>query len=192
MSPLPASKVTTRSAEPPAAGVQPLAPGRHRVQFTADRPLLDRLERLRDLLGIAERDMARVIDAAVTEKLQRLEARRFALTATPRRNLGGTDTRAANRHVPAAVRRAVFRRDGGQCRFVDRQGRRCPARSGLELHHRHPYACGGDHTVDNVQLMCRAHNRCVAELDFGRPRASPPASARRTPPGWRRPSTGTS
>jgi len=137
--------LTTLSDDELIQRLQALA-GRTRA---AEADLLRHLgEVVRDLLGMAERDMARMIDAAVTEKLQRLEARRFALTATPRRTLGGTDTRAANRHVPAAVRRAVFRRDGGQCRFVDRQGRRCPARSGLELHHRHPYACGGDHAVD--------------------------------------------
>jgi 5-methylcytosine-specific restriction endonuclease McrA len=158
----------TRTAEATAASVQPLAPGRYRVQFTADVGLREKLERLLDLLGVAERDLARAIDAAVTDKLQRLEARRFAQTATLRRTPSKTPTRAGSRSAPAAVRRAVFRRDGGQCRFVDRQGRRCPARRGLEFHHRHPYACGGDHAIDNVQLLCRTHNRYVAELDFGR------------------------
>lgn len=108
-----------------------------------------------------------MIDAAVTEKLQRPEARRFAATANPRQSLKDADTRARHRHLPAAVRRTVYRRDDGQCRFVDRQGRRCPARRGLEFHHRRPFAMGGDHAVDNLQLMCRRHNRYVGELDFG-------------------------
>ncbi len=37
---------------------------------------------------------------------------------------------------------------------------------GLQLHHRHPYGYGGDHSVDNVALPCRAHNRFLAEIDY--------------------------
>jgi len=154
-------------AAPRAAVVEPLSPGRYRVQFTVDRGLRDKLERLGRLLGVTERDLARVIDAAVTEKLQRLESRRSAEATRPRQALEAADTRPRNRHVPAAVRRAVYRRDGGQCRFVDRRGRRCPARDGLELHHQRPFAMGGDHAVDNLRLMCGTHNRYIGEIDFG-------------------------
>lgn len=35
---------------------------------------------------------------------------------------------ARQRHIPAAVRRAVYERGGGRCRFVDAKGRRCTAR----------------------------------------------------------------
>ena len=67
-----------------------------------------------------------------------------------------------------AVRRAVYRRDGGRCRFVDAQGRRCPERHRLEFHHRYPFALGGGHDPGNICLMCPAHNRYLAELDYGR------------------------
>ncbi len=75
-----------------------------------------------------------------------------------------------SRHIPAAVRRAVDERDRRQCRYVDEQGRRCSARSGLEFHHRHPYGHGGGHTAENVSLLCRSHNRYLAEVDYGRER----------------------
>ena len=76
--------------------------------------------------------------------------------------------RPSSRHIPAAVRRAVYERDGGRCRYVDEQGRRCTARDGLEFHHRHPFAYGGDHDPDGMALMCRTHNGLLAEIDFGR------------------------
>jgi hypothetical protein len=113
--------------------------------------------------------LAAVLEAAVTEKLERLEARRFALTNHPRKGLADTDTTAASRYIPAAVRRAVRTRDGHQCRFVDASERRCEERRHLRYHHVHPYGMGGGHTVENLKLMCRRHDEYLAECDYGRP-----------------------
>ena len=42
----------------------------------------------------------------------------------------------ANRSIPAAVRREIWQRDGGRCRFVDpRTGRRCASRHLLQIDH---------------------------------------------------------
>jgi hypothetical protein len=114
------------------------------------------------------RSMAFIVEQAVTEKLQRLEARRFAQTQAPRKALSQSDAAPTTRHMPSAVKRAVFERDEGRCRYVDEQGRRCTARQGLEFHHRHPFGYGGDHSVPNIALMCRRHNGYLAELDYGR------------------------
>jgi 5-methylcytosine-specific restriction endonuclease McrA len=116
---------------------------------------------------VPDGDLAAIIENAVTEKLERLEARRFARTKAPRQRLSGSQTKPTSRHVPAAVRRAVRERDGGRCRFVDEQGRRCTARDGLEFHHRHPFALGGDHSPEGIALLCRTHNRYLAEVDYG-------------------------
>jgi 5-methylcytosine-specific restriction endonuclease McrA len=169
------------------ASVEPIAAGRYKVQFTASAELREKLERLRELMRSPQGDvcLAAVIEAAVDEKLKRLEARRVARTAKPRKTVAESDTHARSRHIPAAVRRAVWERDGGRCRFVGEKGRRCTARRGLEFHHRHPYGFGGDHSVENLQLACRTHNRYLAEIDYGnrpprrhptRPRPQPAAS----------------
>jgi HNH endonuclease len=50
---------------------------------------------------------------------------------------------------------------------MDGQGRRCTERNRLEFHHRHPYGLGGDHGLENIRLMCRAHNAYLAEHDYG-------------------------
>ena len=72
------------SVAPPArrAKVEPLAPARYKVQFTASAELRDRLERLQALMrsSVPDGDLATIIDQAVTERLERLEARRFAKT----------------------------------------------------------------------------------------------------------------
>ena len=96
-----------------------------------------------------------------------------------------TNGPSSTRHVPAAVRRAVYERDGGQCRYVDEQGRRCTARAGLEFHHRHPFVFSGDHSPANVSLLCRAHNGLLAEVDFGRDVAARNGRSRSGPRGLR-------
>ena len=104
----------------------------------------------------------------MTEKLERLEAKRFGKAKAPRKGLEETETSASSRYIPAAVKRAVCTRDQYQCTFVADDGRRCSERDGLEFHHRKPYGRGGDHSVDNVFLLCRCHNGYQAERDYGR------------------------
>jgi 5-methylcytosine-specific restriction endonuclease McrA len=168
---IPTVERTARPALAPLpAQVEPLSPARYRVQFTASAELKNKLERLAALMRreIPNGDLAAIIEGAVTEKLERLEARHFGKTTAPRKALADSNTSARSRHVPAAVRRAVHERDEGRCAFVDGEGRRCSERLRLELHHRHPFAMGGDHRASNVGLLCSAHNRYMAERDFGR------------------------
>ncbi|HEY8233836.1 MAG TPA: HNH endonuclease signature motif containing protein [Vicinamibacteria bacterium] len=157
------------------AVVEPLSPGRYKVQFTASAELHGQLERLAALMRseVPDGDIAAIIQRAVAEKLERLETRRFAKTATPRQatpRKTASDSHGSkpSRHIPAAVRRAVGARDGERCRFVDEQDRRCSERHGLEFHHRRPYGMGGDHSPENISLLCPAHNRYLAELDYGK------------------------
>ena len=151
------------------AVVEPLSPARYKIQFTAGAELREKLERLTALMRseVPNGDLAAIIERAVTEKLERLEARRFAQTPSPRKGLADTDTSPVSRHIPAAVRRAVRERDGDRCRYVDEHGRRCAARDRLEFHHRHPFGMGGDHDPGNISLVCSTHNRYLAERDYG-------------------------
>jgi 5-methylcytosine-specific restriction endonuclease McrA len=76
--------------------------------------------------------------------------------------------RRRGRYIRAAVRRAVWERDGGRCTYVDATGQRCRECSALELDHRDPYARGGPSTVQNLRLRCAVHNALTAEQEFGR------------------------
>jgi len=75
------------------------------------------------------------------------------LRATP----STTPNTEPRRRCPAAVARAVFLRDGRQCSYVSPDGRRCSARRCLELDHVNPRAVGGENTIENLRLRCRAH-----------------------------------
>jgi len=78
------------------------------------------------------------------------------------------DPTRRSRHIPAAVKREVWARDQGMCRFVGKDGRICGHTGLLEYHHRVPFAVGGETTVDQVSLRCAMHNRYEAEQYFGR------------------------
>ncbi|MCE9627449.1 MAG: HNH endonuclease, partial [Candidatus Eisenbacteria bacterium] len=70
-------------------------------------------------------------------------------------------------HIPARVRRAVWKRDGQQCSFVSEHGRRCTEKLRLELDHVVPVARGGKSTLENLRVLCRAHNMFFATLAYG-------------------------
>ena len=150
--------------------IQPLAPARYKVTFTASARFRDKLERLTALMrpSVPDGDLAAILEEAVTEKLERLESRRYGKTNAPRKTVEQTDTRPDSRYIPAPIRRAVCERDSDRCAFVDDRGRRCTEREGLEFHHRSPYGRDGDHSVENLCLMCHAHNAYLAELDYGK------------------------
>ncbi len=140
-----------RVVSPKPAGlrpVEPLAPARYKIQFTGNAQLKEKLERLQALRPNG--DLAAMIEEAVTEKLERLESKRFGKTKIPRKNLEQTDTSPSSRYIQAAVKRAVSERDG------------------LQFHHDDPYARGGDHSPDNIAMMCPTHNAYLAECDYGK------------------------
>ncbi len=146
--------------------VTPLAPQRYKVQFTASAGTVEKLRRAQNLLRhqIPDGDPAAIFDRALTALLASLAKQKLAATDRPR---GSRGTAPRSRHIPAAVKRAVWLRDGGRCAFVSRQGRRCTEDGFLEFHHIAPYAAGGETATENIQLRCRAHNGYEADLHFG-------------------------
>jgi hypothetical protein len=152
--------------------VRPLAEDSYELRVTVSAATREKLRRATDLLrhAIPEGDAAQVIDRALTVLLEDLARKKFAATTRPRPPRGGSSDLSASRtrHVPAHVKRAVWLRDGGRCAFVSRGARRCPEEGGLEFHHVRPYGVGGEATVDNIELRCRAHNDYEAERFYGR------------------------
>jgi len=70
--------------------------------------------------------------------------------------------------VAAKIRRQVWKRDEGRCAWIGADGRRCGSKWRLELDHIHPAALGGPSTLDNLRLLCGAHNDFHAQQTFGR------------------------
>ena len=145
--------------------VEPLAPAKYRMQITLDEEMHDDLTCLQDLMRreVPDGDPAEIVRQGLKMLRADREKKAFAGTVRPRPSEGSAPE---SRHVQAEVRRQVWRRDGGQCAFIGRDGRRCTERSYLEFHHVRAYALGGGKTAENISLRCRAHNAYEAERVF--------------------------
>ena len=149
-----------------AATIAPLSPDRYRVQVTIGGDTLEKLRLAKDLLrhAIPSGDDAR-FSTGLSPPSSRISPGRSSRRPTRPRPLGGR--RPGSRHIPAEIKRAVWLRDLGRCSFVGTTGRRCGERGFVEFHHVRPYAAGGEATLDNLQLRCRAHNAYEARAYFG-------------------------
>jgi len=155
---------------PPAADrarVAPLAPQRYGVQFTLDQAGHDLLRHVQNLLGnrVPPGDLAEVFVRALKAFAEQLEKQKFAATERPakKHRHAGPDSR----HIASDVKRKVWKRDKGQCTFVADNGKRCESRWDLEFDHEQEFARGGEATVANIRLRCRAHNQHAAERTYG-------------------------
>lgn len=154
--------------------------------FEVDDELLADLKRIRELWGNQDfsekevlRKMAKLVLSRIDPELKG-EARSEAKTGA-KRSVGAPKVIVAasgkedreeveaecppsefvtpeNRHIPAAVQRAVWKRDQGRCTYGF-SSQRCDSRYALQFDHLNEYAYGGAHTVDNLRLLCRAHHR---------------------------------
>jgi hypothetical protein len=195
----PSSAPSVPTLPPPARPrpvIETTSPERYRVQFTIGKKSHDTLRSLQALLRreIPDGDAGVIVERALALLLEKVEKSRFAATSRPRRSIRpGTGTTripdeartpvVRSRHIPNAVQRGAWRRDGGQCRFVSEDGVRCKERVFLEFHHGQAHALDGPATLDNISLRCRRHNQYEAELVFGRRASLGVREAKHSAPG---------
>lgn len=155
------------------------------LQLHIDGKLEAKLALARDLMSHANPtgDLAVVVERALDVLIEKLRARRFGQAKVPRKTAppsaphfgqakakpsSSRDVTRKRKHVPHEVRRLVAKRDEYCCSYVSPGGQRCGARAFLELDHERAWAKGGEDSVENLRLLCRAHNQFLAEREFGR------------------------
>jgi 5-methylcytosine-specific restriction endonuclease McrA len=145
--------------------IAPIAPERYTLQVTLHGSTCNKLRRAQELLGhaVPSGDVAEVLDRALELLVEKLERRKFG-AKNPRRERPVATTRC----ITVRTRNAVNERDGGRCTALDLKGQRCNSTKNIEYDHIIPVALGGKSTVDNLRLVCRAHNQAAAEQVFGR------------------------
>jgi hypothetical protein len=163
--------------------IVPLSADRSRLHVNVSRQFTRKLEAAREGLAhaIPHATMEQVLEAALDLLLEK-QARARALVKRPRTKLRETAPPAPSitapeplhrrtgprEAIPAAVRRAVWERDGGRCSWPLDGGGCCGSTHRLELDHLVPWARGGESTPANLRLVCAAHNRLGARHAFGR------------------------
>jgi hypothetical protein len=108
----PGPVATMEQAPAPRTRVTPLSPQRVALQVTLARSTHDKLRYIEALLGhqVAPGNVAEVLDRTFDAAIAHLEKHKFAKTERPR---GQRRASKNPRHIPAAVKREVWERDGG-------------------------------------------------------------------------------
>jgi len=191
----PALEPLAMPAEQKLRRLEPLSTDRYGVHFTADGEFRELVERVRGLAGhrLPSGDLMTLLKRGLEAYERELSKERFARGRKPRRSRSvapapsapdlsppdptkhaaepePTPTAKRRRRYSAEVLRSVYLRDGKQCSYVSPDGRRCNARRCLELDHIDPFALGGQCTIENLRLRCRAHNQRYARQYFGKSR----------------------
>src|SRR5690606_25618988 len=65
----------------------------------------------------------------------------------------GGAVRVLKRYIPAKIQREIWLKNKGQCSFMGIAGERCASTTGLQIHHHQPWALGGKHKAQNLDLL---------------------------------------
>ena len=173
----PGASIPPMTRTPSRPVIAPIASSRYVLRVTVSADTEEKLQRARALMrhAVPDGNVDTILNRALTLLLADAERAKAGQSRRPRPR---AVTRPRGRHIPAAVRRAVWERDGGRCAYTGADGI-CGEAGFLEFHHVTPFAAGGPSTVANLQLRCRAHNGYEASVHFGRHVAD--ASTRRAP-----------
>ena len=162
------------------------ASGNHEVRLILTDEELEHFRRARALLGhaVPSGDPALIYARAMKHYLAHLEKQRFGTKrgvsktepVAPKSNdvetgSGSLAPERVNgprgRGIPKALRRQIWERDGGSCAFESADGHRCSSTTRVEIDHITPVAHGGRTELENLRLLCRAHNPFEAERVLG-------------------------
>jgi hypothetical protein len=109
-----------------------------------------------------------VLNRALTVLLDKLAREKCARTDKPR---PGRPRNRRARRPSAAVRRIIWERDGGRCKYISSGGHQCEETRRIEEHHLDPWALGNEaDTPEAFELRCSRHNDYEGRLYFGRRR----------------------
>jgi 5-methylcytosine-specific restriction endonuclease McrA len=159
--------------------VEPLAADAYRLHLTVSRKVMDKIEAARDALSHSRPNasLEEILEAGLDLVLA-AQAKRNGLVEKPLK----TPRASTGDHIPAHVRREVWKRDEGRCQWSFESGEICGSTYMVEVDHLHPKALGGAPTVENCRLACFGHNQLHARRAFGDAHIDEFARERSKPP----------
>jgi hypothetical protein len=119
------------------------------LKLTIPTELKDKLDQLRLQFSHVNPEMSYV---ALLEHLCDKALPKRESTATPAPEV---KTEPQGRHIPAVMKREVWKRDQGCCSYTDvSTGQRCGSKFQLQYDHIEPYALGGKTESKNLRILC--------------------------------------
>jgi hypothetical protein len=125
------------------------------IRFTADKALMEKLGRLKNLMGHQTKTYAELFEKLADMALKKHDPMEKKSFPVP-------EMESLTRYIPAKVKTAVWQRDQGRCTYPG-----CNSSFGLQYEHVIPFAKGGKSSLENLKLLCPAHNQFTAIEAYG-------------------------
>jgi hypothetical protein len=158
------------AAPPPRTVAEPLTAELRRLHVTVSKRFLEKLDAARDALSHSHpgADAEAILEAGLDLVIEQA-AKRIGICARPKpaKSAASPEAEPDSGHVPAAVKREVWIRDGGRCQRPLEGGGICGSTHRLQFDHVVPRARGGKATVSNLRLLCQPCNLLSARQHFG-------------------------
>lgn len=118
------------------------------IKLPLEENVIEKLQRLKDIWKLET--FAEVVAKMAELSLEKSDPLRKALRS--RQRIASTAPKVKSRYIPAHIRHAVWRRDQGKCQ-------KCGSSHRIEIDHIRPFSLGGENSVENLRLLCFAHNQ---------------------------------
>lgn len=147
---------------------KPIKGNKIQITFAIDEELQKAFEEIQVLLGkpLSKFELFKMMTKLTLENLKK-EKRR---AQPPRSQIASAENKpkSKSRYVSKMTVRKVKERDQNQCQYVDPESKQqCSAQNHLQIEHKIPFAKGGSSDLQNLELLCPAHNRLRAAQQFG-------------------------
>ena len=145
--------------------IAPLSIDKVAVSFCADSEFEEKLNKAKALLShkYPEGKLKDILGEALSLLIEHLEKKKGGKSRV-------SDTPESHtRHIPRGISAELWNKAQNRCEYISPSGRRCDSEAFLEIDHIKPYALGGSSTdPENLRVLCRTHNRLMANHWFGR------------------------
>jgi hypothetical protein len=145
-----------------------VSPTKVELTFFADVELQSILEKIRGVLS------HKLEQGTLTEVIAHMAKEFWAIIdpgREPKKTRSPQSVTAQKVHtdtIPAAIKRAIWKRDDGCCAFTNQTGKKCGSRHRVQFdHYPTPHALGGPSTEQNLRLACFQHNARHAIQRYG-------------------------
>jgi len=145
--------------------IKPVTSDRTELKLSISLETLNKLEKLKNLSG--DKSLESIFDEGLDLLLLK-EQKRHGQTpksTRPAKSENANEvTNSNSRFVPIDLKRAIFKRSGGQCEYTDpKTKKRCQCKYRIQIDHVYPYALGGKTKLQNLRHLCQTHNLHAAK-----------------------------
>jgi 5-methylcytosine-specific restriction endonuclease McrA len=180
--------------EPLKEKLKQISPERYQCQMTWSKAVKEKFDEFRSLLGqeannlenieileraldlaseVLKRQQSRIDQkqqAQIQEQQENQGAQKFPTLGKTEANMETIipKTKSSSKIKAPFKIKLLWIRDQSQCTYVDPMTNiRCSQRTKLEIDHIRPRALGGDSSLENLRLLCKAHNQRAAINTLG-------------------------